>query len=42
MGTPAQDLTMIAGSKPGASPEMKTSPEMKASPQMKASPKKPM
>ena len=41
MGTPAQDLTM-AGSKPGASPEMKTSPEMKASPQMKASPKKPM
>ena len=42
MGTPAQDLTTLAGAKPSASPEMKASPGMKASPQMKASPKKPM
>lgn len=42
MGTPAQDLTTLAGSKPGASPEMKASPTMKASPEMKPSPKKPM
>jgi len=48
MGTPGQDLTTVAGAKPGASPGMKASPEMKASPamkpspQMKASPKKPM
>ena len=42
MGTPAQDLTMVTGAKPSASPAMKMSPEMKASPAMKASPKKPM
>ena len=42
MGTPIQDLTMVAGAKPSASPAMKASPEMKASPAMKASPKKPM